>query len=248
MQLNERYRSVFGRIPILGMIHLAGDDSVKRALEELTLFEDEGVDGAIIENYHSSIENVIETLKATSQLDTNVIIGVNVLPNEYNQAFPLAAQYGADFIQLDHVAGKYHSGELDSSAYAIQKEKFPNIIVLGGVWPKYYHPISSSDLETDINLGMGRAEAIVVTGAGTGEETPFDKIKKFREIMGDHPLVIGAGLTPGNAYDQLCIADGAIVGTCLKAGDDTSNPVDRGRVREFMSAVKRARAYQENLR
>ena len=40
--------------PIIGMIHLAGDtqkEKVSRALEELELYEQEGVDGAIIENY-----------------------------------------------------------------------------------------------------------------------------------------------------------------------------------------------------
>ena len=118
MQLNNRYKNVFGKIPILGMIHLAGNEPVKRALDELTLFEEEGIDGAIVENYHGSVDDVIQTLQATSRLDTNVVIGINVLPNEFNQAFQLAAQYGADFIQLDHVSGKYRSGEINFSAYA----------------------------------------------------------------------------------------------------------------------------------
>lgn len=78
MKLNSRYNQVFGKIPILGMIHLAGEDPVKRALEELALFEEEGIDGAIIENYHGSIENVIATLKETSKRKSNVIIGVNL--------------------------------------------------------------------------------------------------------------------------------------------------------------------------
>ena len=70
MQLNQRYHQVFGKIPILGMIHLAGDKPVKRALEELAIFEEEGVDGAIIENYHGTIWNVIETFKETPKNKT----------------------------------------------------------------------------------------------------------------------------------------------------------------------------------
>jgi predicted TIM-barrel enzyme len=247
MELNNRYNQVFGKIPILGMIHLAGQNPVKRALEELTLFEEEGVDGAIIENYHGSVKDVIATLQETSKRKQNVVLGVNVLPNEFHQSLPLAQKYGADFVQLDQIAGTYRSGQLDFKHYKEVKRQYPEIIVLGGVWPKYYHPIEGSDLETDLKTGIQRAEAIVVTGAGTGKETPFDKIKRFREIIGEHLLVIGAGLTPKNAYEQLCISNGAIVGTSLKLDDKTYNPMDRQRVRDFMSVVKEARQYQENL-
>ncbi len=247
MQLNNRYNQVFGRIPIFGMIHLAGQNPVKRALEELAVFEEEGIDGAIVENYHSSVEEVIATLQETNRRKPKVVIGVNVLPNEFCQSLPLAQKYGADFVQLDQVAGTYRSGQLDFEHYEQVKGQHPEIIILGGVWPKYYHPIEGSDLETDLETGIQRVEAIVVTGAGTGKETPFDKIKRFREIIGEHPLVVGAGLTPDNAYEQLCISNGAIVGTSLKIDDNTYNPMDRQRVRDFMSVVKEARLYQENL-
>lgn len=247
MQLNNRYNQVFGKIPILGMIHLAGQNPVKRALEELSLFEEEGIDGAIIENYHGSVEDVIATLQETSKRKSNIVVGINILPNEFHKSLPLAQQYGADFVQLDQFAGSYRSGQLDFEQYEKVKSQHSEIIVLGGVWPKYYQPIEGSNLKKDLRTGMQRAEAIVVTGAGTGKETPFDKIKKFREIIEEHPLVIGAGLTPENAYEQLCISNGAIVGTSLKTDDNTRNLIDRQRVRDFMSVVKEARQYQENL-
>ncbi len=186
-------------------------------------------------------------MREAYEREFDLVIGVNILPNEFHFAFRLAGKYDAQFIQLDYVAGKYDKGELNFSAYSRMKENFPDIVVLGGVWPKYYTPVKYSDLETDVITGMERAEAIVVTGDGTGLETPYDKIERFREIMGDHPLVIGAGLTPQNAYRQLCIADGAIVGTCFKVGDQTNNIVDRLKVRDFMSVVKEARLYQENV-
>lgn len=233
-------------LPVIGMIHLAGDKPVKKALDEILIFEEERVDGAIIENYHGSAEEVIETLKETSKLKTKVLIGVNILPNEFSVSFPLAGKYNSKFIQLDHVAGSYMEGALNLAAYASFKGKYPDIIVLGGVWPKYYHPEKGSDLEKDLREGMKRAEAIVVTGEGTGKETPLDKIKRFRKVLGNHPLIIGAGLTLKNAYEQLCIADGAIVGTSFKFSNNTCNPVERGRVKDFMSIVKEARKYKEN--
>ncbi|MCB2173056.1 hypothetical protein KQH65_09995 [archaeon] len=228
------------------MIHLAGDDPVKRALEEIAVYEEEGVDGVIIENYHGTVEDVTQTLKETSTMKPNIVIGVNVLPNEFKQAFGLAYKYGAEFIQLDYVAGRYTRGELDFQAYSRVKEKYPNIIVLGGVWPKYYTPLEGSDLERDLWEAKSRAEAVVVTGAGTGVETPLGKVKQFRELIGGHPLVVGAGLTADNAYERLCISDGAIVGSFFKEGGDTRNPIDREKIRDFMSIVEEARKYQKD--
>ena len=47
--------------PTIGMIHLAGSNKserVRRALEELTIYEREGINGAIIEDYHGNFEDV----------------------------------------------------------------------------------------------------------------------------------------------------------------------------------------------
>ncbi|MBI5065805.1 membrane biogenesis protein [Candidatus Woesearchaeota archaeon] len=239
MQLNTNFKQVFGVLPILGMIHLAGDDPVKNALEELVIFEEEGITGAIIENYHGSVDDVVDTLKAMPE--TNLVIGMNILPNEFDQAFPLASKYGADFIQLDHVAGSYREGNLDFVFYKLFKEEYSQINVLGGVWPKYYKPKTGSILEKDLSKGIERAEAIVVTGEGTGKETPLEKIKKFKQTIGNHPLIVGAGLTPENAFEQLSIADGAIVGSCLKQNNSTYMPIDRSRVKELMTVVREVR-------
>ena len=55
---------------------------------------------------------------------------------------------------------------------------------------------------------------------------------------------MGAGLTADNAFKQLCISDGAIVGSFFKNDKDTRNPIDRGKIREFISVVREARKYQ----
>ena len=87
---------------------------------------------------------------------------------------------------------------------------------------------------------MQICEAIVTTGDGTGIKTPIEKLRDFRRLIGSYPLVVGAGVDSKNAYEQLSVADGAIVGSFLKNGD-TQKPVDRGRVNELMSEVRRLR-------
>lgn len=244
MSDSSRFSEKFGDLPIFGMLHLAGERPIRQALEEIKIFEEEGIDGAIVENYHGSNATLYKALDIIEQYHPQIFIGLNVLPNEFQRALPLADHYGADFVQLDHVAGRYRQGSIDRIAYQGQREHFPEVLVLGGVWPKYYEPLEGSDLAADLQAGMERADAIVVTGEGTGVETPLEKVRQFREVLGDFPLVVGAGLTPENAYDQLLVADGAIVGSCFKPGNDTSQPIDRARVRDFFAAVDQARAYR----
>jgi uncharacterized protein len=213
MTLNNNFGKIFGKLPIIGMIHLAGDEPVKRALEEVDVLEEEGLDGVIVENYHGSAYDVEKTLEELSKTEHRIALGVNILPNDYATAFAFAMRYNAGFIQLDHVAGSYQNmGSLDVLSYARHKGMAPEVVVLGGVWPKYYTPVAGSNLENDIKTGMRRAEAIVVTGAGTGKETPIEKIMEFKRIAGHDRVIIGAGLTANNAYEQLKNAGGAIVG------------------------------------
>jgi len=240
--VQKKFSDVFkGKLTVIGMIHLAGKElSLDRALDELAVYEQEGVDAAIIENYHGTKEQVEEVLSAAERMCRNIVLGVNILPNEYYISLPMAEHYGAKFVQLDHVAGRYTAGKIDHELYMDFKAKAP-VIVLGGVWPKYYTPVSGSDLEKDLREGMQRAEAVVVTGEATGKEIPIGKIRKFREIIGDHPLVVGAGLTPENAYEQLMIADGAIVGSCFKPNGATYGKVSAKLVKKFMSVVEKVR-------
>ncbi len=112
---------------------------------------------------------------------------------------------------------------------------------MGGVWPKYYEPVKGSVLADDINDGLRRSEAIVVTGSGTGKETPLIKIRDFKTLCGNKPLIIGAGLDVSNVVEQLHFADGAIVGSCFKPYKRTQEMVSRELVKEFMTEVNKIR-------
>ncbi|MEK6898573.1 MAG: BtpA/SgcQ family protein [Nanoarchaeota archaeon] len=227
--------------PIIGMIHLAGngrDGKIKRALDELGIYEEEGVDGAIIEDYHGNYSNLLDALQQ-SERGFKIVRGVNYLHNPY-EGFQFAANYGAKFVQFDNV-----SGGIDFSTLGLLRGKFPNISLLGGVRFKYTKDTGNS-LEKDLTLAMGICEAIVTTGEGTGIETPTDKLRAFKYHLGDFPLVVGAGVNAKNAYEQLRVCDGAIIGSYFKPNGDTQMPVDRIRVRELMDIVREVRRCFDN--
>lgn len=229
----NRFDRLFGvKKPIIGMIHLAGESveaKVHRASTELDIYQDEGVDGAIIEDYHADASEFLEGLSQLCRVPRKIKLGINYLRSPCC-AFELARYYGASFVQLDSVIS---SDDLCLE----QRETYREIVVLGGVRFKYTGS-SGNTLEQDISTGKQRCDAIVTTGSGTGRETPLEKLRGFKKIMEDYPLVVGAGVTFSNVYDQLKVADGAIIGSFFKIKENTHLPVDRNKVRELMDAVR----------
>ena len=223
--------------PVMGMIHLAGSnsrDKVTRALEEMRVYYEEGVDGFIIENYHGGLKDVMNVAKHSKWHD--VVRGINVLGEPYT-SFVIAHQHRTQFIQLDSV----QTLDLDLSSYNLFRDEHPGLVVLGGIGFKYTNP-TGNPLEQDIREGMSRCEAIVTTGPGTGIETPIEKLKRYKKIMGDKfPLISGAGVTAQNVREQAQYADGFIVGSYFKPYGNTELKVDRNLVRSFMDVVREIR-------
>jgi len=234
----------FKKKPILGMLHMYGQEQAEDyASDEIDIFIEEGVDGFILENYHGGMKEVRQVLDWIDEVDENILKGINILPNEVKTAYELAAAYKLDFIQFDRVGGNYQGhNSFDWQTFVTFRRRFPEIKILGGVWPKYYKPVKGSDLVEDFMEAQNHCDAIVVTGAGTGKETPLDKVKSFKRMAGDNlPIIIGAGLTPENVAEQLPFADGAIVGSCFKKHGATTNPINRTLVKEFMAEVNKCR-------
>lgn len=221
------------------MIHLAGYSTkrkVKRALEEIAIFEGEGIHGIIVEDYHGTAKDVEGMLGVIAERGTSLVVGINVLSNPYS-GFSFADKYGAKFIQFDSV----QSPHLDSIGYAWLRKKFPNVVVLGGVGFKYIKSTGKS-LEEDLSDVKDMCEAIVTTGEGTGIETPTEKLREFRKVMDsigmNHlPLIVGAGVNDQNAREQLGICGGAIVGSFFKGGS-TRRKVNLENVRKLMTIVE----------
>lgn len=232
---------------IIGMIHLASPDTINKAMNEIKIYEEEGLSGIIIENYHGRINQMEQLLDVLALNPTTLKVGINVLPCLFEVCYEMCEKYPfIEFMQLDYIAGEYESGFDDFRTIKLDTDKLIELSmtsrpveIYGGVWPKYYEPVKDSILSVDIFDAVFLGNAVVVTGTATGSETPLDKIKLFKEhINGEAKLIVGAGLTAQNVKEQLQYADGGIVGSAFKPNGRTRQMVDRDLVREFMNAVK----------
>jgi uncharacterized protein len=243
MGIENKFYGVFKiKKPVIGMIHLAGNnfnEKINNAIKELEIYGQEGVDGAIIEDYHGGVDDVYETIKKTSSLGLNISLGLNVLRDPY-VGFTFAKKFGARFVQFDSVQSNY----IDTQLHEIFKEQNKEIVVLGGIGFKYTSP-SGNSLERDLEDGKKMCDGIVTTGEGTGIETPLEKLKLFKKYLKDFPLIVGAGINDKNCYEQLQISDGAIVGSYFKPNKNTQLLADKYLVRNLMDVVKEVR--KDNL-
>lgn len=238
--------------PVIAMLHLAGgcrSAKVSRALRETEIYLRNGVDAVLVENYYGNGRDCEAVLKALQERMPEAVCGVNVLrpydwdeddaPGDGIDPFLLATQYDAKFIQIDSVCGHLPPDEDEAFARELAMSRaLGSVPVLGGVRFKYQPVRSMRSLEEDLRLGMQRCDAIVVTGEGTGKKTPMEKIREFRKILGDFPLIAGAGLTADTVRETLSFCDGAIVGSWFMEGHEVGGVVREEYVREFMKAAR----------
>lgn len=238
----KKVKEVFGvDKPIIGMLHLSGygrDKILENARREIEIMYRSGVNAVLVENYFGDRVDVENALKLLQREYPDKIYGVNMLGFP-EMAFDLARKYGAKFVQMDSVCGhlepNYEKPFL-KKLEALRGEG--DIFLLGGVRFKYQPVRSGRSLEEDLKLGMERCDAIVVTGAGTGISTDLEKIKTFRTVLGDFPLIVGAGMTAETAKEQLAFSDGGIVGSYFKEYGEAEYPVDEERVKAFILSAR----------
>lgn len=230
--------------PIFAMLHLKGDtpeERFERAKKEFQIYLEGGVDAVIVENYYGNYYDMERMLQYLDENKFDIKVGVNCL-NVDPMGFELAKRFHADFVQLDGVCGqlKLRDDPGFGEFMKLMRSQYDGY-VLGGVRFKYQPVLSGRTLEEDLKIGMTRCDAIVVTQDATGQETSMEKINEFRSIMGDFPLVIGAGITAENCAKQFEVGDAAIVGSYFKDTYKDTGDVDASHVACLMDTMKEIR-------
>ena len=228
--------------PVIGMLHLGGEtpsEVVDIAKREAEIMYEAGVAAVLVENYFGDRIDVENTLKMLQKEFSGCVYGVNIL-GSFTKSYDLALAYGAKFMQVDSICGHLPPEEEPAFVQMIEENrKKGELFVLGGVRFKYQPVLSRRPLPRDLEHGRRLCDAIVVTGDATGMDTGMGKISEFRRLLGDFPLIVGAGLTAETCVEQLSVADGGIVGTYFKENGVTKRPMDPVRVNEFMETVRK---------
>jgi uncharacterized protein len=173
-------------------------------------------------------------------------LGINVLRNDGRGALAIAHATGADFIRVNVLCGARvaDQGLIQGIAHDLLRERTllgaSDVRIFADVDVKHSAPLAERDLEDEVDDVARRAlaDAVIVSGAGTGKKTDPAKARRVKAAAPDLPLFIGSGTTAETIRDFVGIADGFIVGPSLKVDGVAGNPVEVVRVKALVEKLR----------
>ena len=236
------------------------DQVIAAAVEDAHALAEGGLDGLVVENFgdtpfyadHVPAETIAAMALAVVSVRaaTPFPIGVNVLRNDARAALGLCAATGAHFVRVNvHVGASAtdqgviqgHAAETlreRSRLWAGAPDRAP--LLFADVDVKHARPLGESDLAllAEDTYTRGDADALLVTGSGTGKEASFDDVLRVRDAVPDAPVLVASGVNERTVARAMHEAHGAIVGTWLKRDGRVDQPVDPARVRALVAASR----------
>jgi hypothetical protein len=157
----------------------------------------------------------------------------------------VAASTGARFIRVNVLTGMMYTdqGPIVGRAGEVQRRKrllAPQLEVWADVMVKHAVAPSGLDLRqmTVDTAERGLADAVIVSGTGTGEETKLDDARLVRESVPEGMRVVaGSGVSIGNIDRLLGAVDTIIVGSSIKVDEDPNNRPDPLRAKAFVETA-----------
>ena len=251
---------------LIGMLHLPalpGAPSAERpladiesqAVAEAKILESAGFDAAVLENFGdvpfgktAGVETVAFMTRiacAVRAAAPGLELGINVLRNDARAALAVATASGAAFIRVNvHVgATATDQGIIEGRASETLRARAAlgsSVAIWSDVHVKHGRSLAHETIaeEAEDAAKRGLADALIVSGAGTGKPTSTSDLEAVKARGLGCPIYVGSGVTEDNVAALLAVADGVIVGTSLKAGASTLDPLDAGKAESF---VRRAR-------
>jgi membrane complex biogenesis BtpA family protein len=244
-------------MPLPGSPQYGG--SVK-SIQEMLLRDAEalatgGVHGLMIENFGDTpfypdrvpahVVAQITSLAGEVKRRFDLPLGINVLRNDGRSGLAVAHAVGADFIRVNVLCGARvtDQGIIQGIAHDLLRDRTilgaQNIKILADVDVKHSAPLAVRPIEDEVDdtIERGLADAVIVSGAGTGKATDPSHVQAVKRAAGDTPVLVGSGVSAKTIAALTPRCDGFIVGTAFKLDGKARNPVQVERVRELMRAL-----------
>lgn len=255
-----------GAKALLGVIHLPplpgaprydGDMAALRArtARDAEALAAAGFDAVLVENFGDAPffrgRVPAETVAAMAVLAdearrvSGLPLGVNVLRNDGLSALAVAAATGARFVRVNVLVGARvtDQGVIASEAAELLRLRraldAQRVSLVADVGVKHSAPLAGhGSLEEEAVEAVERslADALVVTGARTGEEASEADVARVKAASHGRPVWLGSGVRAETLGRWLSLADGVIVGSDLREGGRAGGPIDPARARRFAAA------------
>ncbi len=265
-----RFADIFGNTkPAIAMVHLGAlpgsplhdeeggmEAIVDAARKDLAALQAAGFDAVMFGNendrpYELQVDAASTTAMAYAigclSGELTVPFGVNVLWDP-QATMAVAAATGAAFVR-EIFTGVYAS---DMGVWAPDAGKAiryrnrlgrKDLAVLFNISAEFANSLDRRPLadRARSTVFSSLPDAVLVSGQITGEAAKMEELESVKNVLPDVPVLANTGVKHATVAETFAIADGCIVGSCLKVDGDTWNPVDPERATEFMALVRKAR-------
>lgn len=244
--------------PLPGSPRFDGDLQaiIDAAINDALILAEAGFDGLIIENFGDapffpSVVPPVTTAVMTScalsvrTAAPSIALGVNVLRNDAESALAVAIGSGADFVRINvHTGARVtDQGLVEGAAYKTLRLRrelgAERVRLLCDVAVKHSAPLSSerSLREEAEDLAVrGLADAVLVTGTGTGKGVSLHDLDDVLHAV-RVPVFVASGVT-AETLAEVRLAHGVIVGSSLRATGRAGDPIDRDLALTFADAFR----------
>ena len=264
-----KFETVFGTAkPVIGMVHVGAlpgtplhaageglEGLIEAARADLNALCAAGFDAVMFGNENDRpYELQVDTASTATmayvigriRYDIRVPFGVNVLWDPM-ATVALAAATGAAFVR-EIFTGNYASDMGVWSPDAARAMRYRNslgrsdLVMLYNISAEFAHSLDRRPLAERARSAVFSSipDAVLVSGAMTGELAELDQVAEVKEAVADVPVLVNTGVRRETVKSVLRLADGCIVGTALKRDGVTWNPVDPVRAAEFMALAREA--------
>lgn len=224
---------------VLPVIHVL--DSA-RTIENVQILLDAGASGCFLINHDFEPERFLPIIRDTRNAFPSLWMAVNFLAVTGKDAFPILGDlqstgctvdaYWADDACIDEDGLNLEAKEIEN----VRKDSGWNGLYFGGTAFKKQRSITPDRYSDAATQACPFMDVVTTSGIATGEEADLDKIKIFRDAIGDKPLALASGVSPENAHvygnvDCFMVATGI-----NKAGNFYD--IDPDRLAQLMAVTK----------
>jgi uncharacterized protein len=233
---------------------------VASAAEDARLLAEAGFDGIIVENFGDApfvpdrvaavtVASMTACAIAVRQAAPRVALGINILRNDADAALAVAVASGADLIRVNvHTGARVtDQGLIEGRAHLTLRRRrelgADRIALFCDVDVKHSAPLAGRPIGEEAHdlASRGLADAVLVTGTGTGRGVAVKDLAEVIAAVGSVPVLVASGVTEKTLGDVRS-AHGVIVGSCLRASGRAGDPVDGAIARRFAEAFTASRA------
>jgi membrane complex biogenesis BtpA family protein len=253
---------------LVGVIHLgplpdsprfSGDlpSILANASADARLLVEAGFDGIVVENFGDApflpdrvspvtVAAMTAVALAVRAAAPKIALGINVLRNDAEAALAIAVATSAEFIRVNvHTGARVtDQGLIEGRAHETLRRRralgAEHIRLFCDVDVKHSAPLAARPIGEEAHdlATRGLADAVIVTGSGTGRGVAVADLDAVIDALGpDVKVLVGSGVTIATLSD-LHRAHGVIVGSCLRKSGRAGDPIDGPLARAFAEAFR----------